>query len=78
MQNGLLVKYFNSRNITIGDIEVNKNYMNSFMPKRNHFSITFLPFLVPIIPYHLLYLWMRYENANIFCLTLHVHTHTGI
>ena len=36
MQNGLLVKYFNSRNITIGDIEVNKNYMNSFMPKRNN------------------------------------------
>ena len=35
MQNGLLVKYFNSRNITIGDID--KNYMNSFMLKRNHY-----------------------------------------
>ena len=39
MQNGLLVKYFNSRNITIGDIEVNKNYMNSFMPKRNYYYL---------------------------------------
>ena len=50
MQNGLLVKYFNSRNITIGDIEVNKNYMNILMQKRN------VPTLVPTILYHLLYL----------------------
>ena len=63
MQNGLLVKYFNSRNITIGDIEVNKNYMNSFMPKRNYYylkraftNMRIVPILVPIILYHLLYL----------------------
>ena len=36
MQNGLLVKYFNSRNNTIGDMEINKNDMNRFIQEQNY------------------------------------------
>ena len=35
MQNGLLVKYFNSRNNAIGDMEINKNDMNRFIQEQN-------------------------------------------